>query len=229
MVTKWELPSFDPPKPKVEKPVVRMPTVEEVEAIRAAAYQESFDLGRQEGYDKGHAEGLETGREEGEKKGFEQAYAEAKEQIENLNQALTVALQIINDLPTAMAEPVNELAYTVGERLSSREGMDRGPFVHAVQEALMRLPRPGETLFFRIRAEELETWKHLIEDPNLPFKCTLVTDTDLPPGHAYVEVDGARLNVGFVARRALVRTALGLDLQSTSDEPAPVTPSDNPT
>ena len=75
----------------------------------------------------------------------------------------------------------------------------------------MRLPKPGEKLFFRIRAQEAESWKRAVEDPGLPFKCTLVFDENVPEGHAYVEAPGMRLNVGGQARRALVRTALGLD------------------
>ena len=89
--------------------------------------------------------------------------------------------------------------------------MDRGPFVAAVQEALMRLPKPGEKLFFRLRQEEADSWKRALEDPGLPFKCTMVFDESVPKGHAYVEEQGTRLNVGPEARRALVRTALGLD------------------
>jgi hypothetical protein len=83
--------------------------------------------------------------------------------------------------------------------------------VAAVQEALMRLPRPGENLYLRLRAEEVETWKKIVDDPGLPFACTILVDADVRPGHAYVEVSGARIDVGLEARLALVRNALGLD------------------
>ena len=36
-------------------------------------------------------------------------------------------------------------------------------------------------------------------------------DADVRPGHAYVEVSGARIDVGLEARLALVKNALGLD------------------
>jgi hypothetical protein len=38
-----------------------------------------------------------------------------------------------------------------------------------------------------------------------------LVDADVRPGHAYVEVSGARIDVGLEARLALVRNALGLD------------------
>jgi hypothetical protein len=87
-----------------------------------------------------------------------------------------------------------------------------------VQEALMRLPRPGENLYLRLNAEEVETWKKIVEDPGLPFNCTILIDADVNPGHAYVEVSGARIDVGLQARVALVRAALGLDRDTAEQE-----------
>jgi hypothetical protein len=75
----------------------------------------------------------------------------------------------------------------------------------------MRLPRPGENLYLRLNGEEVETWKKIVEDPGLPFNCTILIDADVKLGHAYVEVSGARIDVGERARIALVRAALGLD------------------
>ena len=94
--------------------------------------------------------------------------------------------------------------------------MERGPFVAAVQEALMRLPRPGESLYLRIRSDEVETWKKIVEDPGLPFTCSVLVDADVQGGHAYVEVGGARIDVGTEARKALVFSALGLNPSDSS-------------
>ena len=88
----------------------------------------------------------------------------------------------------------------------------------AVQEALMRLPRPGENLYLRLNAEEVETWKKIVDDPGLPFNCTILVDADVNPGHAYVEVSGARIDVGEQARIALVRAALGLDRDANEQD-----------
>jgi hypothetical protein len=96
--------------------------------------------------------------------------------------------------------------------------MERAPFVMAVQEALMRLPRPGENLYLRLRAQEVEAWRKIVEDPGLPFNCTILVDADVRPGHAYVEVSGARIDVGAEARIALVKAALGLDGAAIQEE-----------
>ena len=210
----WKPPSFDP-RPPTEIPRAPLPTVDEVEAIRAEAARLGMEAGHATGYAEGKQEGFTAGHLEGMQKGHEEGYAagydQSKAEIERLTVALNALLEAINELPQAMGEPMVELAYQIGERLSGKEGMERTPFVTAVQEALMRLPKPGEKLFFRIRAEEAESWKKAVEDPGLPFKCTVVIDENVPEGHAYVEAQGMRLNVVEQARRALVRTALGLD------------------
>jgi hypothetical protein len=88
----------------------------------------------------------------------------------------------------------------------------------------MRLPRPGENLYLRLRAEEVESWKKIVDDPGLPFNCTILVDADVRPGHAYVEVSGARIDVGQEARLALVRHALGLDGAAEIDRPTDAFP-----
>jgi hypothetical protein len=111
----------------------------------------------------------------------------------------------------AFSEPMVQLAFDIAMRISANETMTRIPFVMAIQEALMRLPRPGTSLYLRICEEEQATWKKIIDDPGLPFQCSILIDADTKFGHAYVEVEGARIDVGKAARTALVRSALGLD------------------
>ena len=119
-------------------------------------------------------------------------------------------------MPQAISEPLTQLAFEIGIRLSANESIERGPFVAAVQEALMRLPRPGESLYLRIRSDEVKTWKKIVEDPGLPFTCSVLVDADVQAGHAYVEVGGARIDVGSEARKALVFSALGLSTDSSA-------------
>jgi hypothetical protein len=121
-------------------------------------------------------------------------------------------------MPEAIAKPLTEFTFETASRLAANVSMERAPFVAAVQEALMRLPRPGENLYLRLNGEEVETWKKIVEDPGLPFNCTILIDADVKLGHAYVEVSGARIDVGEQARIALVRAALGLDRDPSEQE-----------
>jgi flagellar assembly protein FliH len=226
LLTRWEPPSFDPPRPPKPPKVapIYYPTVEEVEAIREGAYKEAYELGSNQGFVEGRDAGYKEGKEAGYREGYKQGYVEADEETKRLQDALGQLLEALTGMPEAIAEPLTQLSYEIASRLTANASMERAPFVAAVQEALMRLPRPGENLYLRLRAEEVESWKKIVEDPGLPFNCTILVDADVRPGHAYVEVSGARIDVGQEARLALVRHALGLDGGADADSRSDVFP-----
>ena len=210
---RWEVPSFDPPKPPKppKTPPIHYPTVEEVEAIRANAYHEAYELGSNQGFIEGRESGYKEGQEKGYDEGYKKAYLDAHTETNRLHEALKELLLTLDGLPEAISESLIQLAFEIGARLSANESMERAPFVAAVQEALMRLPRPGENLYLRIRSEEVDTWKKIVEDPGLPFTSSILVDADVLLGHAYVEVAGARIDVGKEARMALVCSTLSLN------------------
>ena len=225
MIIKWVPPSFDPPASlvaisdlpevglEVESPQAHVQpaiTEEELVKIRQDAYDAGFAEGYPSGYAKGEAEGLAAGTNAGAQAGYQQAYDDSKERIDALYTALQELLASLQGMPDAISESLNEFAYEVALRISGADSLERGPFVAAIQEALMRLPLPGENVFLRIRQEEVETWNSFVGNSRLPFPCSVLIDSDVPPGHAYVEISGARIDVGYEARRALVRSALGL-------------------
>jgi flagellar assembly protein FliH len=213
LLTRWEPPSFDPPKPPKPPKVapIHYPTVEEVEAIRHDAYEEAYELGSNEGFVEGRTAGYDEGKTTGYDEGYKAGYQDAEQETLRLQNALGQLLESLVGMPEAIAAPLTQFSFEIASRLSANSSMERAPFVMAVQEALMRLPRPGENLYLRLRSEEVDTWRKIVEDPGLPFNCTILVDADVRPGHAYVEVSGARIDVGVEARMALVRTALGLD------------------
>lgn len=220
LLTRWEPPSFDPPQPPKPPKVapIYYPTVEEVEAIREAAYKEAYELGSNQGFVEGRAAGYDEGKASGHEEGYKTGYQDAEEETLRLQNALGQLLEAVSGMPEAIAEPLTQFSFEIASRLSANSSMERAPFVMAVQEALMRLPRPGENLYLRLRADEVETWRKIVEDPGLPFNCTILVDADVRPGHAYVEVSGARIDVGAEARIALVKAALGLDGAAIQEE-----------
>ena len=193
-----------------EPPVIPQMTEAEIVQIRQDAYDAGFAEGYKSGYAKGEDEGLVAGTHAGAQAGYQQAYDDAKEKIDALQVALQELLAALHGMPDAISESLNEFAYEVALRISGADSLERGPFVAAIQEALMRLPLPGENVFLRIRKEEVDTWNRFVDESDLPFTCTVLIDSDVPPGHAYVEISGARIDVGYEARKALVRSALGL-------------------
>jgi flagellar biosynthesis/type III secretory pathway protein FliH len=231
----WKPPSFDaplPPLPEMMSFDSATPEAEtaqpsgagwgqspkELQALRSKAHQEGFVRGLQEGLEEGRLQGETLGREEGLRLGgieghalgLEQGLQEGRQHIEELTRSLQTALESLTQLPRLLEPGLAEWVYQIARRLSGQEAMGREPFVQAVQEALMRLPHPGETLFLRISEQDLTMWQRLQQDLPTGMAMTLLEDSHLGPGHAYLEVAGTRVDVGAAARDALVRSALGL-------------------
>jgi flagellar assembly protein FliH len=205
--------------------VMVLPSVNEVDAIRGKAYQDAYARGLQEGLSEGQAqgaakgreEGMEQGRTEGFQLGYQQGYQSGIKDIEHMSKEMQRVMAELQSLPQAFQTALPEWVYETALRLAGKEQMDRSVFVAAVQEALMRLPRPGENLIVGVPPAELEAWQSLLSHPDMPFQSLVRPDAELSKGFAYVLVDGTRLDVGISARDALVRSALGLLPQHASD------------
>jgi flagellar assembly protein FliH len=236
-MNRWSPPSFDgepattehtPGQSSVrhlDEALMVLPSVNEVDAIRGKAYQDAYARGLQEGLTEGHAqgaakgreEGIEQGRTEGFQLGYQQGYQSGIKDIEHMSKEMQRVMNELQSLPQAFQAALPEWVYETALRLAGKEQMDRSVFVAAVQEALMRLPRPGENLVVGVPPAELEAWQSLLSHPDMPFQSLVRPDAELSKGFAYVLVDGTRLDVGISARDALVRSALGLLPQHASD------------
>ena len=236
-MNRWSPPSFDgepattehtPGQTSVrhlDEALMVLPSVNEVDAIRGKAYQDAYARGLQEGLTEGHAqgaakgreEGIEQGRTEGFQLGYQQGYQSGIKDIEHMSKEMQRVMNELQSLPQAFQTALPEWVYETALRLAGKEHMDRSVFVAAVQEALMRLPRPGENLVVGVPPAELEAWQSLLSHPDMPFQSLVRPDAELSKGFAYVLVDGTRLDVGISARDALVRSALGLLPQHASD------------
>ena len=236
-MNRWSPPSFDGEPATFEQnagadssrlmqeALMVLPTVNEVDAIRGKAYQDAYARGLQEGLSEGKAQGAAIGREEGIEEGrtagfqvgYQQGYQTGLKDIESMSLEMHRVMSQLQSMPQAFQAALPEWVYDTALRLAGKEQMDRSVFVAAVQEALMRLPRPGENLIVGVPPAELEAWQSLLSHPDMPFQSLVRPDADLSKGFAYVLVDGTRLDVGISARDALVRSALGLLPQHASD------------
>jgi flagellar assembly protein FliH len=210
----WDLPSFDSIK---AGDVPALPTVDELQNIRAKAHQEGFARGLQDGVEEGRTqgftlgkqEGIEAGRSDGFQAGYQQGYQQGANDVQQHLNSLRSVLETLHDFPKEIEQELISWVYDTALKLSGQAHMDRQAFVAAVHEALMRLPRPGEQLMIRIHAQDMPVWKALTDGV---FACETIlhSDPELQPGQAHVEVAGVHLDVSVEARRALVKSALGL-------------------
>ena len=221
-MNRWNPPSFDPPPAAGRSVETRSPLTQTVSdggvAARHQAHQEAFARGLQEGLEEGRAQGMAMGRQEGYEKGhaegvqagFQQGYQSGSDRLLSLTQNLQQLESQLKAWPSVLEPVLVEWVYEAALRIAGKEVMDRAVFLKTVQEALLRLPMPGETLFLRVPASDWEFWTQVAGEEGELMNLSVVVDPSLQAGQAWVEINGVRLDVGAQARQALVRSALGL-------------------
>lgn len=219
-MNRWNPPSFDPPVLPVSSvsDSAGPATVQQLQGIQAKAYQESFARGLQEGIEAGRTQGLAIGRQEGYEAGhaeglqagFQKAYQQGAEQVQHLTQSLQSLEDQFAQIGQAIEEELAELVYQTAVRLTGQEPLSAASFMQSVKDALSQLPARDSPVVLRIPVDEWSTWTQLSQQAPAGLVFKIVPDADVVSGHAYIEWAGTRADVGAQARRALVRSALGL-------------------
>ncbi len=167
-VSEWDLPYIEEQKNKSDEPTnafnikpgwkyeppekeeeILPPTAEDIEAIRAAAYEEGFNQGKEkgvaegnkEGFESGHTEGVSKGTEEGRTAGLEEGKKDAQEiadTFEALVQQLHNPLEQVND---AVKKQVTQLAVTLARAVIQVEVQtNENVLAMALEKGLEALP-----------------------------------------------------------------------------------------
>lgn len=227
----WSPPSFDPQPLMTEVSSVvedatapiqadARPALPATQEMFLRGLQEGLEEGRQQGMALGREEGLKIGQEEGYQAGYRQAYQDGTEKVERLTQSLQTLWDELSQLPTDLAPALRELVYETALRLAARERMDRTVVEQMVQEAISRLPQPPSHLVLRVPQADWEVWQDVLGEGVARYRLDLHADPAVGSGHAFVEFQGVRLDIGAHARQALVRSALGLiDTEHPGEKP----------
>ncbi|QJR81857.1 flagellar assembly protein FliH [Alteromonas pelagimontana] len=137
---------YEPPEEEEE---FHPPTLQEIEAIRQAAYEEGYTEGKQKGYEDGKAQGFEEGKEAGHREGLtagtEEGLSQGKEQIENqisewqqLTEKLHAPLAQVND---EIRQQLARLAVTLARSVIKTEiSTNENVILQALAEGLKVLP-----------------------------------------------------------------------------------------
>ena len=227
-VTPWNPPAFDKRiSHKLEgaevPAAVALPSLEELEALRAKAYQEAFTrglqdgmvTGQEQGQRLGREDGFEQGRVQGFEQGYQQGYADGQLLAQQAASSLRNVLDCLEAIPNTLQEDLAQWVYEVATRVSDDPTSRKQAIMKAVTEALGTLPPPEEGIRITVPAAEWDSWHTLLNTGDWPYLVILKKDAQINAGHAYVELSGARMDIGVEARRALVRTAMGLLPPST--------------
>ncbi len=180
---------YEPPEPEEE---ILPPTAEEIEAIRQAAYQEGFELGKTEGMAEGLREGNDKGHEEGKLKGYEEGHVEGLEKgkadIEEQRDIWQKLVEQLHDpLQLVESELQTELLYlavSLAKGVIKTELETNNNIVfQALSEGLKALPIGEKAYQIHLNPEDLDLIKaHFTEDEIIKHNWHLVESAELLRG-----------------------------------------------
>ena len=127
-LTDWVEPEPAPadlptPPDAAQAPEVVLPTVQEIEQIREAAFQEGYS----EGYQQGQGQGQQQGREQGQRQGYEEGYQQGQQEGQQAGQQqaqeqakaeIDSHLQAVQQMVQALQEPLHRWQHSIETALA---------------------------------------------------------------------------------------------------------------
>ena len=192
-----------PPPPPA--PVIPMPTVEEIEAIREAA--------RQEGYAQGHAEGLATGQEAGYQDGLETGRLESAAELIHLQNLATTFGDAVTQADEAIANDVLELALHLARNMVRTAFEVRPELILAVvREAIDYLPTLQQPAILTLHPEDALIVRSSIGHELEKTGWRIVEDGGVVRGGCRVDTASNQIDAQIASRWQRLTHALGKDL-----------------
>ena len=193
--------AYEPPP----QPAIPMPTVDEIEAIRAAAREEGYA----EGLDAGQAEGHATGYEEGLALGR----AEAAEELDHLRQLATTFGDAVTQADEAISNDVLELALHLARGMV-RTAFDVKPdlILPVVREAIDYLPNLQQPAVLMLHSEDALIVKSGIGQDLDKSGWRIVEDDAIARGGCRVDTASNQIDAQIGSRWQRLTHALGKNL-----------------
>lgn len=194
----WTLPEVGSGKSRSQaldasKEKIRMPTANEIEALRQAAMEEGRSEGHEAGYEQGRREALESTRSEVEKR------------LQRLDEILSTLDQPLAELDEEVEQALVSLAIAIARQLVRRElRTDPTQIVGVIREAIAVLPSRSRNIKIYLHPEDVslveEAYGHLGGEP----EWRLESDTSLSRGGCRVVTDVSRIDASLERRLASI-------------------------
>jgi flagellar assembly protein FliH len=191
----------EPPPPSIQ-----LPTAEELEAIRASAY------------DEGHAEGMEAGQAEGHAAGYEEGLAlgraAAAEELEHLRQLATSFGAAVTEADDAISNDVLELALHLARGMV-RTAFDVKPdlILPVVREAIDYLPNLQQPALLMLHPEDALIVRSGIGHELDKSGWRIVEDESIARGGCRVDTASNQIDAQIASRWQRLTHALGKNIE----------------
>lgn len=169
---------------------MQLPTADELEAIRKAAYEEGFNSGKEKGFEVGHAAATKKGEQE------------ISATIARLKQVLQALFEPIGHQDNALEKVLLDSVVSICHLVLKRElKIDSSQIIKILQEALSSLKIGHDNIKVHLHSRDAE----LIRENMSSFSeysdnWQIVEHTTLSPGGCIVETESSVLNASLDTR-----------------------------
>lgn len=176
------------PQTPEPEPEIKPPTLEEIEAIRQAAFDTGHEEGRAAGHEEGHKKGYETGYKQGE--------GEVKAAVTRLGQIARVLLEPIPKNDDDLEEALLQMVENICKRVVQRElKLDSSGLKKIVNTALENLHPGAQRLRIHLNPGDCEMITlHLNAMGELEDNWRVVPHATITPGGCIIETDNSLID-----------------------------------
>ncbi|UJF21301.1 flagellar assembly protein FliH [Shewanella sp. OMA3-2] len=203
--------------------LVSMPTMAQIEEIRADAESEGFEQGKQDGLkqglEQGRLDGLTQGHEEGfiqgEEQGYEAGMVKATQLIEQLSSLITQFQQPLAILDAEVESEVLAMTLSLAKAVVQQElKMHPEHIAATIRQGVDALPTKEQRVKLRLHPDDVALVMSLYGESQLTKNdWHLESDPSLSVGDVYI--DSTRSNVDLRLSQRILQVFGSLDEQST--------------
>lgn len=183
------------------------PTIQELQKLQKAAYEEGYEQGRREGFEFGHKEGLERARKELE---------HATSQFERLLQTFE---QPLHELDDQIERELLSLIISIVRQLVRREvKSDPNLIIGVVREALSILPVNSRNVRLTVHPDDADLIREIYALADTEVGWTLVEDPVINRGGCKVVTDTSQIDATLDSRLASLIAPLLVGARAVDDQ-----------
>lgn len=208
--SRWSIPDVDDPGSRnAQADAGNGRSVQELEALQQAAYEEAFEQGRAEGHTSGYEAGLREGRKA------------AKGDVDRFSGVLDALAEPVARLDGSVEQQLMEMVFQVAQQVIRREIQTQpGEVVGVIRESIGLLPMSAREITVRLHPEDVALVRELWGEDAAQSSWKLIEDPGVSRGGCIVQTPSSRIDATLERRIAALCTEM-LGGERAGDEPDP--------
>jgi flagellar assembly protein FliH len=212
---RWEMTSFGDERPSAiakRKPVIPMPSAEEVARIKVEARMKGMSEGKQSGYAEGYAEGHAEGLAQGRAQALAAGQAQAAQELMFLQQLSSSFAAAVTSADETIAKDMLNLAIDLSRAMLKTALAVRPELIIAlIRDAVDHLPNLQQPAQLHLHPDDLLLVQEHIGDELSKAGWRLLEDPHLVRGGCMINTAGNHVDATTTTRWQRLAAALGND------------------